>query len=115
MGRLSDKVAWIIGGGSGIGEAGARTLAAAGALVILPGQEQQKLDRGPSPFNEVGGKAEAVALDVANPEGVQQAADGILRCCGHVDILVASAGSNIERRFWKDAHPKGGSRWLMLT
>jgi short chain dehydrogenase len=41
------------------------------------------------------------------PQVVQQAADGILGHHDHVDILVASAGTNIGKRFWKDVTPGG--------
>lgn len=107
MGTLSGKVAWITGGASGIGEAGARALAAAGALVIVSGRHQVELDRVAESIRSSGGKAEGVACDVSDAQTVQQAADGMLRHYGHVDILVASAGTNIGKRFWKEVTPKG--------
>lgn len=104
---MSGKVAWITGGASGIGEAGARALAAAGALVIVSGRHQVELDRVAESIRSSGGKAEGVACDVSDAQTVQQAADGMLRHYGHVDILVASAGTNIGKRFWKEVTPKG--------
>jgi NAD(P)-dependent dehydrogenase (short-subunit alcohol dehydrogenase family) len=41
---LSGKVAWITGGGSGIGLAGAVALASAGARVVISGRDAAKLD-----------------------------------------------------------------------
>lgn len=105
MGTLSGKVAWITGGGSGIGEAGARALAAAGALVIVSGRHQVELDRVAESIRSSGGEAEGVACDVSDAQTVQQAADGMLRLYGHVDILVTSAGTNIGKRFWKEVTP----------
>ncbi len=107
MGTLSGKVAWITGGGSGIGEAGARALAEAGATVIVSGRGQQELDRVAESIRSAGGKAESVACDVADPQAVQRAADGILGRHGHVEFLIASAGTNIAKRFWKDITPEG--------
>jgi len=107
MGTLSGKIAWITGGGSGIGEAGARALAAAGALVIISSRHQMELDRIAESIRSSGGKAEGVACEVSDAQAVQQAADGILRHYGRVDILVASAGTNIGKRFWKDVTPVG--------
>lgn len=107
MGTLSGKVAWITGGGSGIGEAGARALAAAGALVVISGRHQVELDKVAESIRSSGGKAEGVACEVSDAQTVQQAADGILRNYGHVDILVASAGTNIGKRFWKEVTPAG--------
>jgi NAD(P)-dependent dehydrogenase (short-subunit alcohol dehydrogenase family) len=41
---LSTKVAWITGGGSGIGLAGAIELAKAGCRVVISGRDEHKLD-----------------------------------------------------------------------
>jgi NAD(P)-dependent dehydrogenase (short-subunit alcohol dehydrogenase family) len=105
MGTLSGKIAWITG--SGIGEAGARALAAAGALVIISSRHQVELDRIAESIRSSGGKVEGVACEVSDAQTVQQTADGILRHYGRVDILVASAGTNIGKRFWKDVTPVG--------
>jgi NADP-dependent 3-hydroxy acid dehydrogenase YdfG len=107
MGILSGKVAWITGGGSGIGEAGARALAEAGALVVVSGRHQEGLDRIAESIRSSGGKAEGMACEVSDAQGVQRAADQILGRHGHIDILVASAGTNIGKRFWKDVTPAG--------
>ncbi len=114
MAALFGKVAWITGGGSGIGEAGARALAAAGVTVIVSGRNQQELDRVAESIRGAGGKADGVAVDVADPQAVQRAADGILGRHGHVDILVASAGTNIPKRFWKDVTPEGWNQVISV-
>ena len=44
MTTLTDKVAWVTGGGSGIGLAGAIELAKAGARVVISGRDAAKLD-----------------------------------------------------------------------
>jgi len=41
---LQAKIAWVTGGGSGIGEAGALALAEAGATIILSGRGSEKLE-----------------------------------------------------------------------
>ncbi len=110
MDHLSGKVAWITGGSSGIGEAGARARATAGALAIVSGRERQKVDQVAESIRRGGDKSEGVACDVADAQSVQQAAGGILRRHGHVDILVASAGTNIGKRFWKNVTPEGWSQ-----
>ena len=107
MGTLSGKNAWITGGGSGIGEAGARALADAGALVIVSGRRQPELDRVAESIRRGGGQAEGVAFDVADAQAAQRAADAILARHGHIDILVASAGTNIAKRSWKNLAPEG--------
>jgi len=42
MGNLNGKVAWITGGGSGMGLSGAQQLAAAGATVYVGGADLQR-------------------------------------------------------------------------
>ena len=43
MARSDGKVAWITGGGTGIGEAGAKAIASDGATVILSGRREAPL------------------------------------------------------------------------
>ncbi len=64
MSTLSGKVAWVTGGSSGIGEAGARALAQAGALVIVSGRDQPESNRVAASIRTAGGKGEGVGVDV---------------------------------------------------
>ncbi len=89
MGDLAGKTAWITGGGTGIGAAGARALAEAGCRVVISGRRAAPLE---ALAAEIG--AEALVLDVADAAAVEAAAAGI----GAVDILVASAGLNVPNR-----------------
>jgi NADP-dependent 3-hydroxy acid dehydrogenase YdfG len=93
MAGLQGKVAWITGGGSGIGLAGGVELARAGAHVIISGRNEETLALA---LREVkaAGSGEAVPLDVSSKEDVARAAARI----GRVDILVNSAGINSPRR-----------------
>ncbi len=93
-GSLAGKVAWITGGGSGIGLAGARELAAAGATVVISGRTARTNE---SALAELGklGKAEATLLDVSDQQAVVKAARDIEKRHGRIDILVTSAGTNI--------------------
>jgi NADP-dependent 3-hydroxy acid dehydrogenase YdfG len=90
---LGGKVAWITGGGSGIGFAGGTELARAGAHVVLTGRNRDTLAAAERQIKAVG-SCEAIALDVSNKDAVRQAAERI----GRVDILVNSAGINDPRR-----------------
>ena len=91
---LKGKVAWLTGGGSGIGLAGAKELAAAGATVVISGRTARTNDSGLAELKKIG-KAEAVALDVGDREAVVKAAADIEKRHGRIDILVTSAGTNI--------------------
>jgi NADP-dependent 3-hydroxy acid dehydrogenase YdfG len=90
---LDGKVAWITGGGSGIGLAGAVELARAGAHVVISSRSHDTLAAAEKQV-KAAGSCEAIALDVSNKQAVAKAAERI----GRVDILVSSAGINDPKR-----------------
>jgi len=92
--ELNGKVAWITGGGSGIGLAGALELAKAGARVVISGRTQRTNESGLAQLKSVG-SAEAIQLDVSDKGAVTRAAADIEKRHGRIDILVTSAGTNI--------------------
>ena len=102
---LSGKVAWITGGGSGIGLAGAIELAKAGALVVISGRTARTNEEGLSRIKKFG-EAEAIQLDVSDKKQVSQTAKELLARHGRCDILVNSAGLNVPKRFYKDLTPE---------
>ena len=91
---LKGRVAWITGGGSGIGLAGALELAKAGARVVISGRTQRTNESGLAQLKSVG-SAEAIQLDVSDKGAVTRAAADIEKRHGRIDILVTSAGTNI--------------------
>ena len=102
---LAGKVAWITGGGSGIGLAGAIELAKAGARVVISGRAAAKLDTAVTQAEAEGaprGAITAIALDVADKGAVLRVAGEIQASLQRVDILVNSAGINFPKRFWKE-------------
>lgn len=105
---LQGKVAWITGGGSGIGLAGAEALVKAGARVVISGRTE-KTNREAEQKLKALGEAEAVALEVSDKKAVQSVAAGIEKRHGRIDILVASAGTNIagDRRNFNRLTPEG--------
>jgi NADP-dependent 3-hydroxy acid dehydrogenase YdfG len=102
MTNSGKRVAWVTGGGTGIGEAGAEALAADGWTVVVSGRRKQELDRVVAKITEKGGKAEAIALDVSNKADVNKAADAIVAKHGRIDLLVNSAGVNVPKRSWEE-------------
>ena len=101
--NLKDKVAWITGGGSGIGLAGAVELAQAGCRVIISGRDAAKLDAAVRQAEAQGapaGTVSAAPLDVADSTAVERVAQDIEARCGRIDILVNSAGINFPKRYW---------------
>jgi NADP-dependent 3-hydroxy acid dehydrogenase YdfG len=102
MATLDGRVAWITGGGSGIGLAGAVELSKAGATVIISGRRQSILEEAADQIRSIGGRIETMPVDVADANGVQRIASEILRKYGRVDVLVNSAGLNVVKRAWAD-------------
>jgi NADP-dependent 3-hydroxy acid dehydrogenase YdfG len=99
---LKGKVAWVTGGGSGIGQASALEIAKSGAKVIVTGRRADSLAETKDLVARAGAHAEAEAADVTDREAVERAAKAILARHGRIDILVNCAGVNIPRRFFKD-------------
>jgi NADP-dependent 3-hydroxy acid dehydrogenase YdfG len=102
MAVLKDRVAWVTGGGSGIGQASAVELAKAGATVVVSGRRDSALAETEALIKQAGGAGETQVLDITDRDAVVRAAAAILARHGHVDILVNCAGVNIPKRFFKD-------------
>jgi NAD(P)-dependent dehydrogenase (short-subunit alcohol dehydrogenase family) len=92
--RVDGKTALITGAGSGLGRQFARTLANAGATVVLGARRADKLDETRELVEAAGGTAHCIALDVCDSESVRQAFAGLESDGVHVDILVNNAGIN---------------------
>lgn len=107
MPEAAKRVAWVTGGGSGIGQAGAEALAADGWRVIVSGRRADALDAVVKAIAARGGEASALVLDVANADEVKAAAAGIVARLGRIDCLVNSAGLNIPKRSWADVTLEG--------
>ncbi|CAO3439582.1 SDR family oxidoreductase [Azospirillum doebereinerae] len=110
MNVLANSVAWITGGGSGIGAAGAKALALAGATVVVSGRRREELDRVAGAIREAGGRAEAAVLDVTDEAAVRRTAAAILEAHGRIDTLVASAGLNLPNRSFEALGPGDWAR-----
>jgi NADP-dependent 3-hydroxy acid dehydrogenase YdfG len=103
--HTSDKVAWITGGGSGIGLAGAIELASAGCRVVISGRDATKLDAAVAQAQARGapvGSITTAPLDVADAAAVSRVAQAIESEAGRIDILVNSAGVNFPKRYWRE-------------
>jgi NADP-dependent 3-hydroxy acid dehydrogenase YdfG len=94
---LKGKVAWITGGGSGIGLAGALELARAGAHVVISGRTAATNASALKQLQAVG-SAESLQLEVSDRKAVAKAAKDILGRHQHIDILINSAGTNLGKQ-----------------
>ncbi len=89
---LAGRGAVVTGGGRGIGLACAQALAEAGARVVIADIEEAVAAEGKAVLAGAGHAAEAVHLDVTDPEAVRAAAKELNARLGAIDILVNNAG-----------------------
>jgi serine 3-dehydrogenase (NADP+) len=89
MNSLSGKTAIVTGASAGIGEATARTLAKAGARVLLVARREERLG---ALAEEIGGGARFLALDLGQADAAQALLDAASTQLGNVDILINNAG-----------------------
>lgn len=86
---LSDKIALVTGGSTGIGLASAQELAAQGAKVYIIGRRQQELD---AAIALIGTSAKGIRADVSRLDDLDKVYAQIAEESGRLDILFANAG-----------------------
>lgn len=96
---LEGRVAWVTGGGGAVGAAVAAEFAKAGARVVVSGRTQASLDEA---VTKAGAATEALALDVGDSTAVFEAAGGIEKRHGRIDILVNCHGVNPTKRHYEN-------------
>lgn len=88
---LADRLVWITGASSGIGEALAYTLSRRGANLVLSSRREDALqsvrEQCARPDDHV-----VQTLDLAEPASLEAAADTVQETVGPVDVLVNNAG-----------------------
>jgi NADP-dependent 3-hydroxy acid dehydrogenase YdfG len=115
MANGGKRVAWVTGGGSGIGQAGAEALAADGWIVVVSGRRKDALETVVAGIKAKGGVAEVLQLDVSDAAAVNAAAQQILAKHGRIDLLVNSAGINVPKRSWADMETEGWDKLVQIN
>lgn len=92
MTDLNGKVAAVTGAASGIGLECARSMLAAGAVVVLIDRAEDRLA---ALCAELGPKAIPLVIDLTNPASVASMLPQIIAKAGHLDIFHANAGAYI--------------------
>jgi NAD(P)-dependent dehydrogenase (short-subunit alcohol dehydrogenase family) len=90
--RLSETVAVITGGGSGIGRAIAERFAGEGASVVIADLIAQRAEETVERIAAAGGTAQAANVDVGNVKSVETMVERAVEAFGRVDLLVNNAG-----------------------
>jgi len=100
---LKEKVAFISGGGRGLGRAIAMAMAREGARVVIMSRTAKELREVVSLIRGSGGEGDFCEGDVSKPEDVSRGIDKALRGYGGLDILVNNAAVIGPARFLDDA------------
>ena len=95
---LSGRVALITGASSGLGEQFAKTLADAGAAVVLASRRTDRLMALRARIEAAGGDAHVVAMDVTDCASIKAAVAHAETEVGAIDILVNNAGVSATQR-----------------
>ena len=89
------RPAVVTGASSGIGNATAQALAAAGHPVVLGARRLADCEETAAAIREAGGEAMAIPLDLADPESIDQFAKAAVDAFERVEILVSNAAQNV--------------------
>ncbi len=87
-----DKVVFLTGASSGIGEGLAKAMAERGAVVGLGARRRELLEKLAVQCEHYGGTARVFSCDVTDPDAVDAAAKALTGEFGRIDILIANAG-----------------------
>ena len=103
---LQGKIAWITGGGTGLGRAMALRFAELGARVGLSGRREEPLAGTAQTITNAGGRAAIACCDVRDPDAVDSALEKLTGELGRPEILVNNAAGNFLCRS-EDLSPNG--------
>ena len=102
---LSGRVALVTGASSGLGAQFARTLAGAGAAVILASRRVEKLKELRAVIDAQGGDAHVIELDVTDHASIKSAVAHAETEVGSIDILINNSGVSTTQRL-QDVAPQ---------
>jgi short-subunit dehydrogenase len=91
-GNSQAPVAIVTGASSGIGEAAARCLAAAGFRVALAARRAERLEALAKEIEQAGGEAVPAPVDLSDPEAPAALVAKTVEAFGRVDVLLNNAG-----------------------
>jgi NAD(P)-dependent dehydrogenase (short-subunit alcohol dehydrogenase family) len=95
MKDFGGKVAFVTGGGSGIGLGLARVLTESGMRVVIADVRQDHLDEALESLRAAGATAHGIRLDVTDRAAMAAAAEETVRTYGNVHLLCNNAGVSI--------------------
>jgi short-subunit dehydrogenase len=94
---VQGRTVMVTGASSGIGEATARRVAAAGGHVLMVARGREKLESLQNDIQAMGGSASVYPCDLTDMDAIDEMAVEVLDQHGHVDVLINNAGRSIRR------------------
>ncbi|MBI4405494.1 MAG: SDR family NAD(P)-dependent oxidoreductase [Deltaproteobacteria bacterium] len=94
-GRFAEKIVFITGASSGIGEALAKELARQGAKIVLAARRVDRMDGVVNALRDLGRVALAIPCDVTKDGDLERAVAKAEEAFGRIDIVIANAGFGV--------------------
>lgn len=113
--RLANKICLITGGGSGIGEACARTYAREGAAVVIVDRNLEGAQRVAGEIGAAGGKAQVFEANIGAPDRVEAMIKFALDHYGRLDVLHNNAIYSVMGSRTADIDLKGWQRTMDIS
>ena len=89
---FKNKIVWITGASSGIGEALVYELAKQNATIVISSNQENELKRVKDNVERTGAQCFVQFLDITDIEGINQATTQIINLFGKIDVLINNAG-----------------------
>lgn len=113
--ELEKKIAFVTGGGSGIGEACAKALASEGAIVAIADWDLEGADRVVSEIINSGGHAKSYKLDVSDDAAIEAVIAQIEKDFGGLHIAINNAGIGGELAATADQSVAGWKKVISVN
>uniref|UniRef100_A0A8C9WC42 2,4-dienoyl-CoA reductase [(3E)-enoyl-CoA-producing], mitochondrial n=1 Tax=Scleropages formosus TaxID=113540 RepID=A0A8C9WC42_SCLFO len=111
-GAFADKVAFITGGGTGLGRAMTTTLSALGARCVIASRKLDVLKQTAEELSkQTGNKVHAVQCDVRDPAAVEAAVTELVNVAGLPDVVINNAAGN----FISPSEKLSANAWRTIT
>ena len=98
----AERVLWVTGAGSGMGQAAAVAAAGRGWKVALSGRRADRLQQTAQRVDDAGGASLVLPMDIRDLPAIHDGHASIQQRWGRVTDLVLSAGHNMPTRYWRD-------------
>ena len=110
MSQIAQLKIVVVGGGTGMGQATAKALAAAGAAVVIGGRRRESLDE-----TAAGTSIRCNTIDVADRHSTLSFFQWATEQLGQIDVMMNAAGVNIKNRSMAEMQPEQWDQVLAIN